>query len=196
MAVSRQGWRHKANQQRSRAWHSNVKPQYDAGLRLGFRSGLEAMNGRHLLANGLEAAAKSFEQTTIQYVIPASVRKYTPDFTLPNGIIVETKGKFETADRAKHALIKQQHPELDIRFVFQRPSDRISKGSKTTYAKWCEDHGFKWATKLIPISWWLEPPARGVGPGFDPASPRFIQVPQETRDLFTGPPRFPDAPRG
>jgi len=45
-------------------------------------------------------------------------RTYTPDFVLDNGIIIETKGIFDSEDRRKHLAIKEQHPELDIRFVF------------------------------------------------------------------------------
>jgi hypothetical protein len=68
------------------------------------------------------------------YITPATPHKYCPDFRLPNGIYIETKGRFETADRKKHLLIKEQHPELDIRFVFTRSKSTISKTSKTTYA--------------------------------------------------------------
>nr|DAL93602.1 MAG TPA: endonuclease I [Caudoviricetes sp.] len=34
-------------------------------------------------------------------------------------------------------LIKQQNPELDIRFIFSRSKTPIYKGSKTTYAAFC-----------------------------------------------------------
>ena len=32
---------------------------------------------------------------------------YTPDFVLPNGVIIETKGRFVAADRRKHLEIKK-----------------------------------------------------------------------------------------
>lgn len=83
--------------------------------------------------------------------------KYTPDFILPNGIIIESKGRFVTQDRQKHLLIQKQFPELDIRFVFSRSASRISKVSKTTYAKWCQTKGFKYADAVIPQSWIDEP---------------------------------------
>lgn len=73
-----------------------------------------------------------------------------------NGIIIEAKGLFETADRQKHLLIKKQYPHLDIRFIFQNPRNKIYKGSKTTYADWCKKHGFLYAAKLIPASWFRE----------------------------------------
>lgn len=63
---------------------------------------------------------------------------------------------FETADRKKHLLIREQYPHLDIRFVFQNPNNKLYKGSKTTYAMWCEKYGFKYATKLIPTAWFKE----------------------------------------
>jgi hypothetical protein len=95
-----------------------------------------------------------FEALTIKYEKPARVSKYTPDFRLlRNGIIVETKGRFVTADRQKHLLIKAQHPNLDIRFVFDNPNARISKQSRTTYAMWCEKYGFRYAKKSIPQEW-------------------------------------------
>lgn len=76
---------------------------------------------------------------------------------MANGIIIEAKGIFNTADRQKHLLIKQQYPHLDIRFVFSSPTHKIYKGSKSTYADWCEQHGFLYAAKLIPAAWFREP---------------------------------------
>jgi len=71
-----------------------------------------------------------------------------------NGVYVETKGHLTEEDRRKMKAVKAANPELDIRFVFQAPYNKIYKGSKTTYAKWCEKHGFKWAAfHSIPIEW-------------------------------------------
>lgn len=89
----------------------------------------------------------------VKYTKPAKEARYTADFRLPNGVIIETKGRFVTADRQKHILIKEQRPDLDIRFVFSNPNNRISKKSETTYAKWCEKHGFLYARKSIPEEW-------------------------------------------
>jgi hypothetical protein len=80
-------------------------------------------------------------------------RTYTPDFILPNGIIIETKGRFTAADRRKHLAIKKQHPNLDLRFVFESSKRKLSKGSKTTYASWCERHKFQYADRVIPLDW-------------------------------------------
>jgi hypothetical protein len=79
---------------------------------------------------------------------------------LDNGIFVETKGRFTASDRAKHILVKEQHPNLDIRFVFTNPNQRISKRSKTTYADWCDKNGFKYAHALVPVEWIKEKPKK------------------------------------
>ena len=50
-------------------------------------------------------------------------------------------------------LVITQHPDLDIRMVFMRPNNRLSKTSKTTYAMWCDKNNVKWANKYIPIEW-------------------------------------------
>ena len=123
-------------------------------VREGYRSGLE-----DLVAKQLESAAVPFEyepkDKKIEYSKPSSNHKYTPDFVFST-FIVETKGRWITADRKKHKLIKEQHPELDIRFVFSNSKTRISKTSKTTYAKYCEMNGWKYADKVIPDSWLKE----------------------------------------
>lgn len=113
----------------------------------------------------------TFEAREILYTPPLKLRKYTPDFILPNGIIVETKGRFTTEDRQKHKNIKQEHPDLDIRFIFgtattvrgkvvTRPGSkaRLSKVSQTTYAAWCDQYGFQYADVIVPDEWINEPP--------------------------------------
>ena len=96
---------------------------------------------------------EDYETYEIHYTKPASQHKYTPDFVLPNGIIIEVKGILQPEDRAKHLLIQEQYPDLDIRFIFQNAKNKIRKGSKTTYADWAVKHGFKYAIKQIPESW-------------------------------------------
>jgi hypothetical protein len=120
------------------------------GLAAGYRSGLEEALAEQLRAAGIDP---QYETMTIHYEQPAKKRRYKPDFPLPNGVIIESKGQFETADRQKHLMVKAQHPDLDIRFVFSKPKQRIGKKSKTTYAKWADTHGFKWAAKRIPQEW-------------------------------------------
>ena len=116
----------------------------------GFRSGLEMDIDASLKDQGIDG---EYEQHIIEYVKPETKHKYHPDFKLPNGIFVETKGRFLADDRKKHILIKKQRPELDIRFLFQNSKTKISKGSKTSYADWCIKHGFQFADKIIPEDW-------------------------------------------
>ena len=119
----------------------------------GYRSGLEEIVQAELQTQGVSG---EYEQHKIEYTKPATTHNYTPDFRLPNGIFVETKGRFVMEDRKKHILIKEQLPNLDIRFVFQNSKNKIRKGSKTTYADWCIKHGFKYADKTVPTEWILE----------------------------------------
>jgi hypothetical protein len=129
------------------------RPRRNVGLAAGFRSGLEESIAAQITA---AVGSVEYEQEKLRYTKPESSHTYTPDFKLPNGIIVETKGRFVTADRQKHLLIKAQHPQRDIRFVFSNPNARISKTSETTYAAWCEKHGFQYAKKAIPDAWFKE----------------------------------------
>lgn len=126
----------------------------EAGLKHGWRSGLEDKVGAFLSREDIDF---EYEETVLPYEVPSRPAKYTPDFVLPNGIIIETKGRWVTADRQKMALIKEQHPDLDIRMVFSRSTTRISKTSKTTYGMWCEKHGFPYADRLPPREWLHEP---------------------------------------
>lgn len=120
------------------------------GLINGYRSGLETKVSDQLKGLGV---AFEYEKLKLRYEVN-EVRTYTPDFKiLSNGIIIETKGRFVLEDRKKHLLIKQQHPTLDIRFVFSNSNAKINKGSLTSYADWCEKNGYKWADKLIPQEW-------------------------------------------
>jgi len=130
------------------------------GLKLGFRSGLESDTAADLKTTGVDF---TYEETKVEYEKPARTSKYTPDFvitTKPDGstrvkpLVIETKGRFLVADRQKHLLIQRQHPSLDIRFVFNNPKAKISKSSKTTYASWCEKHGFLYAKGPgVPRAW-------------------------------------------
>lgn len=118
-----------------------------------YRSGLEERVAKELEDQGVPF---KYEELRINYLLSEG-RKYTPDFQLPNGIIIETKGRFTAADRKKHLLIQKQHPDLDIRFVFSNPNSKLGKGAKSTYADWCDKHGFQYAKQSIPKEWIDEP---------------------------------------
>lgn len=123
------------------------------GLKYGFRSGLEESIAKSLEERGVDY---KYEELVLPYIKPEKKAKYTPDWVLPNGIIVESKGRLLTEDRQKMILIKQQYPDLDIRFVFSNSKTRITKASKTTYGNWAEKHGFPYADRDIPDEWLKE----------------------------------------
>ena len=127
----------------------SVKKSNARGIKHGYRSGLEDRISEQLKSLGVPF---KYEEFKIKYEVN-EVRTYTPDFELPNGIIVESKGRFVAADRKKHLLVQRQFPKLDIRFVFSNSKGKISKGSKTSYADWCDKHGYIYADKLIPEEW-------------------------------------------
>lgn len=131
-------------------WHHRPGTSKPRGFIEGYRSGLEEKVAQELKDLGLTVG---YEDTVIEYTQPSKPRKYTPDFHLPNGIFIETKGRLVTADRQKHLMVKAQHPGLDLRFVFSNSRQRINKGSPTTYADWCDKHGFRYADKSVPKEW-------------------------------------------
>lgn len=120
-----------------------------------YRSGLEDKVSKQLEGKGISF---DYEIWKIPYTIPESYHIYTPDFLLPNGIFIETKGLWDSDDRKKHLLIREQYPDIDIRLVFSSSRSKLYKGSKTSYAEWCEKHGILFADKLIPLEWLKEKP--------------------------------------
>ena len=117
-----------------------------------YRSGLESDIADYLKdkQNQVRYERLKIEWEDLRY------RTYTPDFILDNGIIIETKGIFDTEDRRKHLAIREQHPELDIRFVFSNSKAKLYKGAKSRYFEWCDKHEFKWEHRIIPEAWLKE----------------------------------------
>ena len=118
-------------------------------IRNGYRSGLEEDISVDLKKRGVTF---EYEKMKIRWILNEN-KSYMPDFVLPNGIIIESKGRFVSADRKKHLKVKEQFPKLDIRFVFSNSRGKINKGSKTTYGDWCDKHGFIYSDKKVPEEW-------------------------------------------
>ena len=116
---------------------------------MNWRSGLEDRIGKLLDKKNVPFL---YEVQKFDYV---TASKYTPDFFLPNGVILEAKGFFKPSDRRKMLAVKAQNPELDIRFVFQR-NNTLTKQSKTTYGAWADKHGFLWCVFPDLPQDWLE----------------------------------------
>lgn len=127
--------------------------------RLAATMGLRSL-GEVKLAARLEAAKVAFryESTKLTYTPPQ--RRYIADFEVRTKsgktIYLEYKGIFKGTDRTKMLLVHKENPDVDIRFIFEKPNNKLSKASKTTYAQWCEKHGFLWAEKEPPDEWLKE----------------------------------------
>ena len=140
----------KTNRKKKRQKHTTTRQR---AIKNGYRSGLEDKTATCIAKSGCIVL---FETDKIDYVVPARDAKYTPDFKLPKKggfFYVETKGIWTVQDRQKHLLIKEQHPDIDIRFVFSNQNAKLYKGSPTTYAAYCKKHGFQYAHKEIPQEW-------------------------------------------
>jgi predicted nuclease of restriction endonuclease-like RecB superfamily len=82
--------------------------------------------------------------------LPYVVRHYyVPDFIveLSDGrrIYIEAKGYFRPEHKVKMRAVKEQHPNEDIRLVFNHVDGRN--------IKWAEKYGFPWACGRIPDEW-------------------------------------------
>jgi|TARA_B110000503_G_scaffold38093_1_gene62506 hypothetical protein len=96
-----------------------------------------------------------YEPEKLSYYVE---RNYIPDLRVGT-MIVELKGYFRQDSQRKMKAVKAQHPELDIRFVFQKASSTIQgakkrkDGSKMTCQQWADRNGFIWAEQTIPKEW-------------------------------------------
>ena len=111
-----------------------------------FRSGLEQRIADNLAQH---KCSFEYEPMSVAYTITS---RYTPDFVLSNGVIVEAKGFFRYDEQRKHRAVRESHPELDIRFIFTNINSKVQR-SKLTCSEWCEKHNFQYAQENIPIEW-------------------------------------------
>lgn len=94
--------------------------------------------------------AYEYEGEKIPYYVE---RNYLTDFKLmDNGIYIETKGYLMSEDQRKYRAVKEQHPEIDLRFVFQKVNGKV-QGSQMTCADWCRKYGFQYAEGAVPQEW-------------------------------------------
>ena len=94
-----------------------------------------------------------YEPFAIKYTVPERIARYTPDFVLDNGVIVECKGLWDAASRKRMALVVAQNPSKDIRMLFMR-DNFIRKGSETTYSMWATKNNIPFAIGTIPKNWY------------------------------------------
>jgi hypothetical protein len=79
-------------------------------------------------------------------------RSYTPDFFLPNGIIIEAKGRWMPKERKILKALKESNPELDIRMLFMRDNWLTTKHVQR-YSDWCDKNGIGYAVGRVPQGW-------------------------------------------
>lgn len=80
-------------------------------------------------------------------------RRYTPDFFLPNGIVIEAKGKFTPKMRKKILAVVESNPDKDLRLLFMR-DNWLTSAKKKKYTDWCTYHNIKSAVgDKIPEDW-------------------------------------------
>ena len=116
------------------------------------RSGYEKKVRKCLEENKVQY---TYESMVIKYVVPETKRSYTPDFILPNGVIIEAKGYWDAESRRKMALVVEQNPHLKIKMLLQR-DNTISKKSKTKYSDWARARGIECVVSpqgIIPEEW-------------------------------------------
>ena len=111
-----------------------------------YRSRLEAKVARNL---DEQKVRYCYEEGWLSYSL---AKKYKPDFLLPNGIYIEVKGWFKAEDQRKHRVLREQHPDMDLRFVFGNIHSKV-QGGRFTCQEWCEKYSFLYANKLIPTNW-------------------------------------------
>ena len=138
----------KTSKEDSLEWAQKAFNKLKESKTIKYRSKLEEN-----VANLLQGLGVSYEYESerVSYTIQ---HHYTPDFVLPNHVLLETKGYWDPADRRKILAVKKDNPYLDLRMVFQSPYNKINKKSKTTYAMWCEKHDIPWTSyHNITLEW-------------------------------------------
>jgi hypothetical protein len=122
--------------------------------KVGMKSMLEVF-----IAAGLDDYGLDWDYEPEKWEYTYGIQKYTPDFRirLPNRELwIEGKGKMTASTRKKMLAIKRCNPERDLRVIYERAKNNIMRGSKTTYAKWSDNHDFIWSDKTIPEEWFNE----------------------------------------
>jgi hypothetical protein len=110
------------------------------------RSGFEKDISKILKRNNVKF---KYENLKLKYTVE---RVYTPDFDC-NGIVIEAKGRFTSADRTKMLKIKQAYPSLDIRIWFMQ-DNWMTKKKLLRYSDWAKKHGFPYHVGLrFPSKW-------------------------------------------
>lgn len=112
-------------------------------LTMGYRSMSEVR-----FAARLKDMRVKFDYEKDSLIYQHEPQKYVVDFSVKakdgHDIFIEYKGKLDADTRRKMKAIKKSNPDADIRFVFEKPNNKIYKGAKMRYGDWATKAGFKW----------------------------------------------------
>ncbi len=75
---------------------------------------------------------------------------YTPDFLLPNGTWIESKGRLTSANRRRLVAFKAAFPDVKLRIVFMA-DNLLYKGAKSRYGEWAKKAGFEFCVGISNI---------------------------------------------
>ena len=114
------------------------------------------------IAKALEDINIPFEYEAQRLSYQPKVRTYIPDFYISNDdFFIEGKGYFHNSqERTRHLLIRDQLG-VDVKFVFGNSSNKIGKGSKMTYADWCDKYKFDYSEGKPPKKWFSKNRKKG-----------------------------------
>lgn len=134
-----------------REWHSHIKPHN------GYRSKFEAEVAAQLVRAGVKF---SYETGRIRYSNAANpCGVYIPDFTIfrldGSTFYIEAKGWIDQRAHNKLSAVRLQHPELDLRFVFQCGTTKVAR-LKSNVCQWAKRKRWLWSVRDVPTEWLTE----------------------------------------
>lgn len=116
-----------------------------------YRSKLEAAVARDLTERGV-----GFEYEARTLVYQDGTRRYTPDFVLDNGIMLEVKGWLKREDRQKLVEVRIENPRIDLRLVLADPRRRLDKFKPITAGEWSSKHCWTWCEAPSIPTYWID----------------------------------------
>jgi hypothetical protein len=127
----------------------NSKNAKTYAKRVGLRSMLEVRTQAWL-----EEKGKNFTYEKEVWKYQYEPQKYKPDFNVDGGdITIECKGKLTKEVRKKILAIKDCNPDRKFYLVFEKPDNKINRGSKTSYGDWASKHGIEWGEGTPEPGW-------------------------------------------
>lgn len=119
---------------------------------MAFKSKLEERIAQQILDRGIDLVYED-KQDKLLYN-----KLYQPDFRLPGGILIETKGYHRNLGDAltKLCSVVRCNPDIDLRIVWSNANMKVpfyKNKKKMTAKQWSEKNGFQWAHEYIPDNW-------------------------------------------